>query len=86
MPGPSRAQQVSKTATKMLKRVHSLEFRASMTVVIVRECGWKLELKLQRNETCLIKKVPSGMVVPGNRFWRIEKAPGYKVRGWMLGS
>lgn len=54
---------MSKAATKMLKRVHSLEFRTFMTVPIVCECEWKLELKPQRNEICLIKKVASEMVL-----------------------
>lgn len=33
-----------------------------MTVPIVCECGWKLGLKMQTNETCLIRKEASGMV------------------------
>lgn len=63
MPGPSRAVRMSNTATKMLKKVHSLEFRTSVTGPVVCECDWKLVFKLQRNETCLIKKIASEMAV-----------------------
>ena len=47
----------------MLKRVHSLEFKASTPVSIVCESGWKQELESQRTETYLIKKVTSEMVI-----------------------
>lgn len=69
---------MSKTATKMLKRVHGLEFAASMTMPIVCECGWKLECKPQRNETCLIKKVASGMVGAQTDSSRLKRLQNVK--------